>query len=187
MKKPLKDENTKLLIAVGRLVEQKNFKILINIFGKLSVKYPQWKLVILGEGQERKSLEKQILELELITKIELPGAVGNIGEWYEKADIFALTSSFEGFPNALVEAMAYGVASISFDCDTGPRDIIKNNVNGILVPIDDVVLFTKKLDLLMGDSSLRNQFSKKSINIREELSEDKVYSKWDRVLKGYDL
>lgn len=116
--------NKQILLAVGRLNRQKGFDWLIQVFANLANKHPNWDLVILGEGSLRAILEKQVRDSGLEKRIFLPGRVGNLSEWYESANLFAMSSRFEGFPMSLLEAMASGVAVVSFDCETGPRDII---------------------------------------------------------------
>ncbi|MDC0115844.1 glycosyltransferase, partial [Methylophilaceae bacterium] len=104
------------LIAVGRLAPQKGFERLLCAFAELAPRFPDWHLTILGEGDARDALEKLRLKLDLEKCVLLPGVVGNLGEWYESADLFVMTSLFEGFPNTLTEAMAYGLPVVSVDC-----------------------------------------------------------------------
>jgi len=126
----------KLLLSVGRLDRQKNFDLLIRAFGKIAGHSRDWRLVILGEGDERQALESSIAELNLSDRVLLPGRAANLGSWLRCANAFAMTSSFEGFPNALLEALAYGIPSFALDCPTGPRELIQNGVNGLLGPAD---------------------------------------------------
>ena len=173
----------KILLAVGRLDKQKGFDLLIECLANLSSKYPDWDLIILGEGSLRSALEKKIHDLDLEKRIFLPGSVGNMGEWYESADLYVMSSRFEGFPNTLVEAMAYGLPAVSFDCDTGPRDIIRHEVDGLLVPVGDTVVLTTALDRLMGDKELRIRFSKYAVEVRERFSMEKIAGLWDQLFK----
>ena len=106
--------------------------------------------------------------------ILLPGRVGNIGEWYNIADLFVLTSEFEGFPNALIEAMSYGVPAVSYDCETGPSDIIRHDIDGILVSNGDMLALKNSLKKLMYDDKLRKRYSEKSIEVRERFSLNEV-------------
>lgn len=176
-----KTPEKKELLAVGRLDNQKGFGLLIEIFATLSAKYPDWDLVILGEGALRSTLEKKILELDLEKRIFLHGSVGNVGEWYESADLYVMSSHFEGFPNTLVEAMSYGLPVVSFDCDTGPRDIIRHEVDGLLVPVGDEVALTSALDRLMSNKELRERFSAFAIEVRERFSMDKITKMWEQL------
>ena len=96
-------------------------------------KRQDWDLVILGNGEERDNLNHMTRNFGITDRVHFPGSVGNISEWYERADLFVLSSIVEGFPNVLLEALTYGLPCISFDCNTGPRDIIQDGFNGILV------------------------------------------------------
>lgn len=170
-----------MLLAVGRLSEEKGFYHLITAFGCLATEFHNWKLVILGEGPDRQALEIQVAQAGLQDRITLPGRAGNVGQWYEAADLYVMSSRFEGFPNTLAEAMAYGLPAISFDCDTGPRDIIRPEVDGLLVPAGDMDALQKALRCLMADEMLRSQFSKRAIEVRQRFSIDIVTQMWINV------
>jgi glycosyltransferase involved in cell wall biosynthesis len=172
-----------LLLAVGRLEAQKGFDWLEDAFINLSKRYPDWDLVILGEGHHRATLQDQVRAAGLEKRVLLPGRAGNVGEWYERADLYVMSSRFEGFPNALAEAMAHGLAAVSFDCDTGPRDIIRHEVDGLLVPPGDVVALTAALDRLMGDAVLRQRFAERAVEARERFSMERIASMWEDLFK----
>ena len=176
-----KFKKQKILLSVGRLSEEKQFDILISVFQKLIFDFPDWVLVILGEGNIRYQLEKQIKSLKMENHVFLPGNTGNIGEWYASADIYVLTSRYEGFPNSLVEAMAHGLPAISFDCDTGPRDIIRNGIDGLLVSEMNIDELSKALRQLMDDDILRNKFAEMAIEVRERFSLEKVAKMWEEL------
>ena len=183
--KPLKvtPEDTKIILACGRLHKFKQFDLLIKAYAKIKDKYPHWNLVILGEGEERERLSKQLEKLEASNRISLPGSAGNMSEWYNRADIFVLSSSVEGFPNVLLEAMSYGLPSISFDCDTGPRDMIEDGFNGILInPEDQENGLIKALEKMIIDTSFRKTIAENSITIRDKYSVESIMQKWNNVL-----
>jgi glycosyltransferase involved in cell wall biosynthesis len=171
------------LIAVGRLSTQKGFDRLILAFSILAPRFPEWNLTILGEGDERQSLEKQRNELGLEQRISIPGVVGNLGDWYAAADLYIMTSLFEGFSNTLCEAMAYGLPVVSVDCDTGPRDIIRHQIDGLLVPQNDHRALVLALETLMTDPSLREEYADRAIEIRERLSMDKIAGMWEGIFE----
>jgi glycosyltransferase involved in cell wall biosynthesis len=179
----ISSSNRKLLLAVGRLSEQKQFSLLIESFQCLSKQHPEWDLVILGEGPLRSELNAQIVAADLERRVFLPGRAGNVGEWYQRADIYVLTSLFEGFPNTLIEAMSYGLPVVSFDCDTGPRDIIHHDVDGFLVAAGDKILLTSHLGRLMQDPSLRHRFSLQAIEIRDRFSMEGIAGMWESLFK----
>jgi glycosyltransferase involved in cell wall biosynthesis len=170
-----------VLLAVGRLERQKGFDWLIESFTKLVKKYPGWDLVILGEGPLRNVLQAQVRAAELEKCVFLPGQAGNVGEWYERADLYVMSSRFEGFPNTLAEAMAYGLASVSFDCETGPRDIIRHEVDGLLAPPENVGSLTAALDQLMANAGLRQQFAARAVEIRARFSMERITGMWEEL------
>lgn len=133
---PWFSENIPIFIAMGRLVEQKDYPTLIRAFAIVSEKM-QARLIILGEGHLRKELEKQIREYNLEDKISLPGQVNNPWSYMKGARLFIFSSSTEGFGCALVEAMACGIPVISTDCPSGPREILEGGKWGKLVPVGD--------------------------------------------------
>jgi glycosyltransferase involved in cell wall biosynthesis len=172
-----------LLLAVGRLDAGKGFDWLIEAFSNLADKHPGWDLVILGEGILRATLEGQVRKSGLEHRIFLPGRAGNISEWYESADLFVMSSRFEGFPMTLVEAMAHGLAAVSFDCNTGPRDIIRHELDGLLVPLGNVAELTAALDRLINDTLIRQRFAERAIEVRERFSMERIAGMWEKLFK----
>ena len=168
----------RLLLAVGRLGEEKGFDRLISAFSKISGRFPDWDLAILGEGSLRGELEHQIAEEGQLGRVLLPGRAGNVADWLLRADLFAMTSHFEGFPNVLIEAMSYGLPAVSFDCDTGPRDVISSGLNGILVPQDDVEALANSLADLMGNPERRDVMAANAIKVRETFSMATIAKRW---------
>jgi glycosyltransferase involved in cell wall biosynthesis len=169
----------RVLLGVGRLSVEKNFAALVGAFGLLAPRHPDWDLVILGEGPARAALEAQVRDAGLQGRVFLPGRVGNPGEWYGHAALYGMSSDFEGFPNTLVEAMACGLPAVSFDCDTGPRDIIRHGLDGLLVPPGQAALFGAALDLLMRNDDLRRAFASRATQVRERFSMPKVAAMWE--------
>lgn len=177
----------KTLLAVGRLSEEKGFDGLIRVFKSISNLFPNWTLVIVGDGPRRGFLENLVASLELSERVFFPGRVGNVGHWYTAADIYVLSSSFEGFPNTLLEAMACGLPVVSFDCDTGPRDIIRHEIDGLLVTSSDWGALRNALSRLMGDQTLRASLGKRALDVRDRFSQDFIGDQWgdlfDRLVK----
>lgn len=184
IKEPRITKDIKLLIGVGSLHEQKQFDHLIRAFGAIVKTQPGWMLAIIGEGNLRLRLESQIEEMQLSHKICLPGKVGNISDWYDRADLFALTSKYEGFPNVLLEAMSHGIPSVCYNCDTGPSDIVTDGMNGILVTPNNEKLLIKSLSLLMSNHILRKEMGKAALQVRARFSKSEVFNLWDRVIPG---
>jgi glycosyltransferase involved in cell wall biosynthesis len=171
----------RILLGVGRLSAEKNFSALIDAFAGLAPVYPDWDLVILGDGPLREELLERVRGAGLERRLFLPGRVGNMGDWYARASLYAMSSDFEGFPNTLVEAMAYGLPAISFDCDTGPRDIIRHDVDGFLVAPGDLHGMAAALGRLMGNEALRHEFAACATQARERFSMKKISGMWEEL------
>lgn len=172
----------KLLLAVGRIDESKQFDRLIEVFSMRAELHQDWDLVILGEGLLRETLKSQIQARGLETRVHLPGRAGNVGEWYQRADLYVMSSRYEGFPNTLAEAMAHGCAVVSYDCDTGPRDIIRHGIDGLLVsPVGDLSALANALDKLMRDDEARERMGQRGIEIRVRYSRENILTIWDKL------
>ena len=177
------NDDTFLIFAMGRLNHQKGFDTLIKAFKQSNLVNQNSHLIILGEGELRFELEQLISEQELEQNVHLPGRVAKPHPLIKNADIFVLSSRYEGFPNVLVEAMAIGCAVISTDCPSGPSVIIEDEVNGLLVPVDDVNLLADKLKDLFKDSAKREILSRNAIKVRETYSIESVMGQWESVIK----
>lgn len=153
------DSRENIIISVGRLIPSKGHSYLIDAFSKCKMQ-ENWKLVILGDGLLKDTLDAQIRALNLSNQIQLMGAVKDVDYWLSRASIFAFTSLSEGFPNALAEGMSASLPCVSFDCITGPKELIEDGKNGYLVDLYDVENFAKKLDILMESKSLRQRLGK---------------------------
>lgn len=162
------NERKNIIIRAGRLEPEKRFDELIDIFSK--VENDDWELHIIGDGSCRKELEKQVTNLKLNHKVKFLGVQEDIFNLINKAKIFAFTSAYEGFPNALCEGMFLGLSCISYDIIAGPSDIIDDGKNGFLIPNNEKDMFINKLNLLMKDEDLQNKFFIESLSIRKKLS-----------------
>jgi glycosyltransferase involved in cell wall biosynthesis len=171
----------KALLAVGRLDTVKNLGMLIGAFSRLAPKHADWDLVILGEGPERAALQAWVRARELEGRVFMPGIAGNVAQWHARCDLYVLTSHSEGFPNALAEALCHGLPAVSVDCDTGPRDIIRHGIDGLLVPAGDATALTQALDQLMGDGELRRQFAAHAVDARQRFSIDRIAGLWEAL------
>lgn len=170
------DDNSFTCISVGRLDEGKNHKLLIDVFSLLPASIKA-RLIILGEGPLKADLISNIRELSLEDRVFLVGFDSNPFRWMNRSDCFLFASSFEGFPNVLIEAMACGLPIISTDCPCGPREILCPESDprhalergeecasyGILVPVGDVEAFVNALTLMINNSDLRARYRKRSL------------------------
>lgn len=172
------------LMAMGRLVPIKGFETLIRAFSAISDEFPDWDLHIWGEGPLRAALTQQIQEAGLQQRIWLPGRTDQPWQELAQADVFALTSLVEGFPNALLESMALGRACVTVDCPSGPREISEDGRVAVLVPPDDAPALGRALAQLMGDPVLRDVLGKHAaVSVRERYGLPDVLEKWDRVIE----
>ena len=169
---------SRTLLAMGRLSAQKGFDLLVTAFSYLAADHPQWNLMILGEGSERSSLTSQIAGLGLEERVHMPGFVENPRALMDRADIFVMSSRYEGMPNALLEAMAAGMPCVSFDCETGPSELIEDGVNGCLVEREDVRALAGALNKLMTDEVLAKQLSAKAKLVTEKFSIELIHAQW---------
>lgn len=178
-------QDDKLLLAVGRLDAQKGFADLIAAYTSLRGKLNGWKLVILGEGDQRVELEALIAAAGLAEQVLLPGWAGNIADWYTRAELFVLSSHIEGFPNALLEAMSYGVACVSYDCATGPAEIIRDGIDGRLVALAaGADGLAAAINELAQDEATRTQFATQAVLVRQRFAPEKILLEWDRLLQA---
>lgn len=171
----------KIILAAGRLIREKNIGALIAAFAASARSNEDWDLVIAGEGALRSILEGQVKDAALDGRVFFAGRVGNLGDWYRHADLYAMTSEYEGFPNTLAEAMAHGLPAVAYDCETGPRDIIRHGVDGFLIPPGDHAGLQRALQTMMADDRLRKEFGRRAIEARERFSLAKISSLWEEL------
>lgn len=173
------------IVAVGRLTNQKNFELLIKAFSEINKRFPQYKLIIYGEGEKRLELENLIKELNLEKYVELPGLCNDIKEKIYDAKVFVLSSLYEGMPNALLEAMALGIPVIATDCPCGgPKELIgTNNEKGILVEVDNCKQLVDAIEKVLTDESLQKKLSENAYTITDTMNPDIINCKWERFIK----
>ena len=175
------DYKRKNIIAIGRLETQKGFDLLLQAFSAVHDKQPEWELVIWGEGSERPVLEALRANLKLKAYVHLPGLTNNIVQVLSEGSLFVLSSRYEGFPNSLCEAMGVGLPVIAFDCGSGSADIIRHNIDGLLVPAQNVNALTNAMLQLIENIELRKQYGKRAKEIIERFSLKKILKKWDEL------
>jgi glycosyltransferase involved in cell wall biosynthesis len=170
------------ITAMGRLSHEKGFDLLIRAFAKVRGPHPDWTLTIFGEGVERKALEALRDSLGLGACVQLPGVVDKPHDVLRQSDLFVFPSRFEGFPNALCEAMACGLPVIAADCRSGPREIIKHGINGLLVAPGDHVQLAETIKQLIEDPPLRSRLGANAATLPEQFSLSSIMQQWDRVI-----
>lgn len=171
------------IISVGRLSQSKSFDVLINAFAKIAHIYSEQNLIIYGEGSERESLEKKIKDMNLEGKIRLPGYIRDVKKELSKAKMFVLSSSHEGMPNALIEAMALSCPVISTDCPCGgPGMLIQNGENGLLVKVGDANELANALKKILNDGKLEDKLRKNSRESMKKYEISQICVLWEKYL-----
>ncbi len=170
------------VVAMGRLSEQKGFDLLLDAFASLRPEFQAWRLVIYGEGPWRETLDARSREPDLAGAVSLPGQIGTPATALRESDLFVLSSRFEGFPNALCEAMAAGLPVIATDCPTGPREIIQDGENGLLVPPENSRALAGAMARLMADRPLRDRLGATASDITSRFGLAQIASHWEATL-----
>lgn len=171
-------------IGIGRLVRQKGFDLLIDAFSALlRMGSKNWRLVILGEGEQRDALEKQIEDLGLSGQVLIPGEVKNPADYLDQADLFVMSSRYEGFPNVLLEALACRLPVVATDCPSGPGEIIQQNYNGILVEADSTAALTEAMQRLTQSRELRDQLAQNAAKSVSKFGVERIMKQWEEAIE----
>ncbi len=168
----------KNILFVGRYNHMKGVDYLLDVIIKTHSLCPDWKFTLFGEGEQKRWLTEQLSVHGLSEIVTVNDPTSQIGEEYKKAGIYILTSRNEGFPMVLLEAQAHGLPIVSFDCETGPSEIITNGEDGFLIPSFDVDEFAEKLSLLANNDDLRSHMSQQALINRTRFSKDAVIQLW---------
>ena len=177
---PKYDIKSKKIISVGRLEEVKGYEYTIACAEKILKNNPDWEWDIYGDGSLRDELQK-IIDERHIERLTLKGNATDIRERYAGYAFLVMTSRYEGFPLSLLEAQVSGLPIVSFDCPTGPSEIVTDNVNGFIVRQFDVEELTKKVQRLITSDKLRSQFSGHAGDNLQQYSKERVLRQWRRL------
>lgn len=148
----------KIILCVGRLTQQKGFDLLISAWSRIANEFQEWKVIIVGSGEDELILKKMVVDAQLGNSIIFAGQQQNVAPFYRSASFFCMSSRFEGLPMVLLEAQSYSLPIVAFDCDTGPSEIIQHDVTGFLVnklDIDDMAMSLKKMMSIDQDSYIK--------------------------------
>jgi len=170
------------IVGMGRLEKEKGFDLLIRAFASFAATLPEWDLTILGDGPERDALAAEIARSGLTRRIALPGREPDAIGVLQHADLFVLSSRYEGFPNALCEAMACGLPVIAFDCPSGPAEIVRDRVDGLLVPAEDEAALSAAMARLIADPEGRRRMGARAAEVSDRFSVERIASLWERIL-----
>jgi glycosyltransferase involved in cell wall biosynthesis len=181
---PPSDVSQPIVVAAGRLAPQKGFDLLIAAFAQVARAEPGWRLRICGGGPERAELRRLIVEHDASDHIQLLGRVHDIAEQMRQASLYVLSSRFEGFPLVLIEAMSKGLPVVSFDCPTGPADIVEHGVTGYLVPTGDVDALAEAMLDLIRDEPRRRRFGATAVERSTAYAMTKLGRRWEDLLSS---
>lgn len=170
------------IVAVGRLVASKRFDLLIEAFAEANLRASGCTVTIVGTGPEKAFLLARIKELHLEQCVRLPGHCDDVQTFLQSGDIFVLSSEYEGFPNALLEAMQLGLACISADCESGPAELISDSLNGLLVPVGDRTSLASAMRQLAFDPDMRQTLGAAATYVCKTYHPDAVATRWMTLL-----
>lgn len=183
---PQKRAEKPIVFAAGRLTRAKGFDLLIKSWKELESKYPEWMLLIAGEGEDRKILEKEKRAAGL-KNLQFIGNISKIEQYYKSAAIFVLPSRDEGFGMVLLEAMDFSLPVVSYSCKAGPGEIVTDGENGFLIKPGNTRVFAEKMELLMKDENLRRQMGEKAKESTERFRKEVILDQWEALLEDMDL
>jgi GalNAc-alpha-(1->4)-GalNAc-alpha-(1->3)-diNAcBac-PP-undecaprenol alpha-1,4-N-acetyl-D-galactosaminyltransferase len=172
-----------MLLTAARYSHQKNLDVLVQAFGNLAGRYPNWDLHILGDGERQDEVARCVRELSLGERVFMHGKVAHLEPWYARAHLFCLPSKWEGFPNALSEALAHGLPSVGFADCAGVRDLIISGTNGLLAEGNgNATSLAAALGTLMGDDGLRARMGAAATASVADFSPPKMFQRWEDLL-----
>ncbi len=176
-------ERDKTIAAVGRVDENKNQELLLRAFAKIAGDFPEYRLIIYGEGRKWKEMQQLAGQLGLGERVLWPGNVDNVEELIYKSRVFVLSSNTEGMPNTLIEAMLLGLTVISTDCPCGgPAELISHGVNGLLTPVGDVDKMEEALRAVLSDRQRADKLGREAAKLQTLYKSEAVYKSWERYL-----
>ena len=170
---------------MGRVDENKNHELLIRAFAQIAGDFPEYKLLIYGEGEKRKALQELAVDLGLEERILLPGNEEHVEEAIYRARVFVLPSNTEGMPNTLIEAMLLGLTVIATDCPCGGcAELIEHEQNGLLTPVEDVEKMKENLRRVLAHPREADRMGRNAAQLRDLYQARAVYGGWKEYLEG---
>lgn len=181
-------ERDKTIVAVGRIDENKNHQLLIRAFARIANEFPDYHLIIYGEGDKREELCRLTKDLNLEDRISLPGSIDHVAAKIYKTRVFVLSSDTEGMPNTLVEAMILGLTVISTDCPGGgPAELIEHKVNGLLTPVNDEKTLAENLQFVLNNLQKADEMGKTAAITGEIYRPERICLEWENYLISLGL
>jgi glycosyltransferase involved in cell wall biosynthesis len=176
-----------IVIAAGRLTVQKGFDMLIPAFAKVVERQPGWTLRIYGDGPQRKSLERLIMEHRLSNNVLLMGPVQRLDLEMAQGSLYVLSSRFEGLPMVMIEAMSLGLPVVSFDCPTGPAEVIEDGRSGVLVPDGDVGALADAMLAVVEDADYRRALAAGAAERAKDYALDSIGARWEQLIAELEV
>lgn len=181
-----RENDLKNIVTIGRLTEQKNQSLLTQAFKDINREFPDEKLLIYGEGNLESQLKSEVEKESLSDRIFFMGQTTDVKSVLSKAKIFVLSSNYEGMPNALMEALAVGVPSISTNCPCGgPKDLIENKQNGILVPVNEKNELVDALSQLLSNQSYATEISQNAKRKAKKFHPNNIFLQWKEYIDSF--
>ena len=177
IKKSSYQNNSKVIVSIGRLTHQKGYDLLVDAWSKLEQHHPDWSLHIYGEGEDREKLEQMIRDYNL-NNIALKGITNDVESVYDNASIYVMSSRFEGFGMVLIEAQSRGLPIVSFNCPSGPAEIISEGIDGYLVENGNVGMLAVRIGYLIDNESIRQVFSANALISAKRFEPDQIINQW---------
>ncbi|NBE94367.1 glycosyltransferase family 4 protein [Nonomuraea sp. KC401] len=175
------DQANPVVIAVGRLVPQKGFDMLIKAYAAIAPEFPEWRLRIFGTGPSKDRLQQRLDEYDMGDRIRLMGRSDRIPQELARSSVYVLSSRIEGLPMAMIEAMGHALPIVAFDCPTGPGDVLTHDVDGVLVPPRDIEALSEALRRVMSDPALRRRLGAAAAETAHKYTPQVVMPQWERL------
>ncbi len=182
IRKSVDSLDSKTIVSIGRLTSQKGYDLLIQAWSLIEIRYPKWSLHIYGEGEDKEKLEVLITRLNL-RNITLKGITTNVQTVYDTAEFYVMSSRFEGFGMVLIEAQSRGLPIVSFDCPSGPAEIIQDSINGYLVENGNIDMLADRISHLIENEALRRKFSNEALLSAKRFEPEKIISQWMNLIE----
>ncbi|MDR8726491.1 glycosyltransferase family 4 protein [Burkholderia pseudomultivorans] len=178
------NEKAKTVLSVGRLIDLKGFDLLLHAWATVKERSEQlndWRLTIVGDGPEAATLRQMASEFGVSGTVRFAGRQSNVEKYYEESGIYCLSSRTEGLPMVLIEAQAFGIPVVAFDCPTGPSEVVTNEVDGILVPPQNPSALANALEKVMSDGELRSRFARNSRSAAQRFDRQMIVDQWNTL------
>jgi len=172
-----------VVLCIGRLAEPKRPEDAVQAFGLAFADHPAWHLVLIGDGDKQANVKAAIESSQMTNRVHWIPRTGNLATWYRRARMCVSVSSAEGFPNVLLEAMAMGCVPLAYNCSTGPRELIRDGVNGYLVPVGDVRSLSRRMKAMGADEALVAQLGGRARDVINTHSDAAFFRRWDAELE----